>query len=625
MSEITSTEKLLDLIRKKKGALPPSALKLKTSPSGGRKRMRLSLPARRTAGKSIHVGVDIGHDSLRMVKTVRISDTRWDLIDQKTLAFPPQVRPRTPDFSEFLKTELKQFCGAYRKIQIWAIMPAANVNVRHLRIPKVPKNQIENTVFWVLKKETPFNEKETLLDFDVLEEVLDQGAPKWLVMAYTAPIAEIEVLKSLFSKIGMPLTGISTVPFAVQNLLRTCWIQESDDAIANLFIGNDFSRIDFYSKGKLVMTRGIKAGINSMIEALQEALAPPDPRNTLSEGEEPPPEISLAQARKCLFSLIPGARTLTEGDPGYDLTEEQKFQAVLPALDRIIRQVERTLEQYNKPVSRIFVTSALGVYPPLIRHVGEEIDLESGPLDPFEPGQTCFDPAAGNGTIDERIALTPALGMALSDNAYTPNLLFTAGDERQLDRISWFNRGIIAALVVATVITAGFFFYQLGIVNNKNGELDRLKMEMSRYRPRLTQTDLLQMAARAKQQKYSPRIYSERYRGMAVIGELSALTPIHIQLMNLKADFGAAAAEKAGATPKEAPKEKTAPAGGEAGQLTVEGVILGNPRSLELSLAEYVMRLQDSPIFRQVSLQRNSVERVGKRDVLKFTINLKVL
>jgi hypothetical protein len=112
---------------------------------------------------------------------------------------------------------------------------------------------------------------------------------------------------------------------------------------------------------------------------------------------------------------------------------------------------------------------------------------------------------------------------------------------------------------------------------------------------------------------------------MAVIGELSALTPAHIQLMNLKADFGAAAEEKAGAPPKEAPKGQTAPAGGEAGQLSVEGVILGNPRSLELSLAEYVMRLQDSPIFRQVSLQRNSIERVGKRDVLKFTINLKVL
>ena len=45
--------------------------------------------------------------------------------------------------------------------------------------------------------------------------------------------------------------------------------------------------------------------------------------------------------------------------------------------------------------------------------------------------------------------------MALSDNAYTPNLLFTAGDERQIDRINWFNRGIVAAWS-STVITAGF-------------------------------------------------------------------------------------------------------------------------------------------------------------------------
>ena len=73
------------------------------------------------------------------------------------------------------------------------------------------------------------------------------------------------------------------------------------------------------------------------------------------------------------------------------------------------------------------------------------------------------------------------------------------------------------------------------------------------------QNDLLQMAAKAKQQKYSSRAYGERYLGMAVIGELSTLTPANIRLLNLKADFGVAATEKAKELPKETP-QKTVPA-----------------------------------------------------------------
>ena len=90
-------------------------------------------------------------------------------------------------------------------------------------------------------------------------------------MVYTAPREEIDELKGLFSQIGLPLTGISITPFAIQNLFKTEWIPPAvEGTVASLFIGNDFSRIDIFSKGKLIMTRGIKAGINSMVESLME-------------------------------------------------------------------------------------------------------------------------------------------------------------------------------------------------------------------------------------------------------------------------------------------------------------------------------------------------------------------
>jgi hypothetical protein len=231
-------------------------------------RFRIALPRLASLKKTSTVGIDIGHDYLRLVRTVKTSGGKWEILDRRRFALPPKTPRETPEFSSFLKASLASVCGSAKRTDLWVNMSAANVDVRHVRIPKVPKKQIANAVYWTVKKETPFDEKELVLDFETQGEVIEQGIPKLAVMVYTAPRREVEELKEIFVRIGRPLTGISIVPFAMQNLLRTAWITAHDGNIASLFIGNDFSRIDIYSSDNLVMTRGIKAGMSSMVEAL---------------------------------------------------------------------------------------------------------------------------------------------------------------------------------------------------------------------------------------------------------------------------------------------------------------------------------------------------------------------
>jgi Tfp pilus assembly PilM family ATPase len=623
MNDITSTEKLLDIIRENKKESPPAATADKTPLPLPPKKIKLAFPGKTSIQKNITVGVDIGHDFLRLVKTTKSSDkNRWKLLDYQTIPLNRLTRKGTPEFLDFLKSEITRFCGSYQKINIWAIMSAANVNVRHIRIPKVAKNEIENFVFWSIKKEAPFNKKETLLDIEILEEITEQGAPKWFVMAYTAPNREIEEIKNLFSKIGLPLTGISIVPFAVQNIFRTGWLPMLDGTVASLFIGNDFSRIDIYSKGTLVMTRGIKAGINSMVESLLEVLLE-QTQGATDAAKEKTPVISMEQARKVLFSLSPDSKALTERDAGYHLTEEEKLQIVLPALGRLVRQIDRTFEYYSQAqVSKIFVTTAMNIYQPLIAYVGEQLGIESDILNPFDRNLSGIDGNIQTDNLSERVALTPALGMALSEKTHTPNLLFTYKDKQRQTKMTLINVGVFALLAVVAIISVGVFLYGLGINNIKKSDVSRLQKQLTQFQPNVNKSDILQLAVKAKQQKYTSGAYSERYRSMAVIGELSALTPTHIRLINLKADFGTLLPDKTKEPAKETQKQ---PAGGKMGNLVVDGVIFGNRQTLESSLAGYIMNLQASPIFQQISIQKNSVERIKKRDVLRFTINMKIL
>lgn len=661
MEDISSTEKLLDLIRRKK--IGPAAVKPplpgkrsgeqlpKTRAAKPRKTIRRDIPPKRGSGKSTHVGVDIGETCLRLVKTEKISDRKWRLIAYQTIPFSPEIRKGTPGFASLLKAECSRFCGPAKKLHLWATIPAPHGNVWHLRIPKIPKHQIGNAVSWSLKKDAPFNERETQLDYEILEETVDQGSPKWAVIAFTAPRADVEEIKKLFSSIGYPLTGLSTAPFAVQTIFRTGWLPHADGTLAELFIGEEVSRISIFADGNLMMSREIKSGIDSLAESLLESRRRKRADGMPSDGEDTPSAPDLEEARTLLLQRTPETPGPAEG-ARLVLTEEEAFSAILPALERLVRQVDLTLKYYHGHISqarvdKILVTSALAM-PSAVRYLGDELGIDSDVLDPFNPERFGFDLDAGTGTPSERSALAPALGMALADPAYTPNLLFTAQDKLLSASIKRFSLGVFAVLLAATLACSGLFLYQLDLLYKKKGEVRRLQDQLSRYQPVVHKNDLLQMAAAAQRATPSRRAYSERYAGLAVIGELAALTPSSIRLVHLKADFGSIAAGRAkepakGTTagPKEAEK-KGAAAGPSAqptppaqpatpqtsaaftGNLVVEGVIVGGRGTLESSLAGYLLKLQDSPIFRQVAVQSNRIEQVRKQESLRFTIGMQI-
>ncbi|MCG6537965.1 MAG: hypothetical protein L7F78_25440, partial [Syntrophales bacterium LBB04] len=343
-------------------------------------RFGLPFPRLLSIQKSTTVGIDIGHDYVRLVRAIKTSNENWKVIDRRRLT-PPQNTPRgAPEFAAFLKSALTAASGSSGKSDLWVIMSMARVDVRHIRIPKVPKKQIANAVYWMVRKETPFDDKEMIFDFEIQGEIIEQGIAKLAVMVYTAPRQEIEDLKGLFSRIGWPLTGISIVPFSMQNLFRTAWIPD-DRTMASLFIGNDFSRIDIYSADNLVMTRGIKAGLSSMVEALV------DRYNERKRGQNVPP-LTIEQGRKIIRSLSPDSPSLEESDNGFNIGKEEIYEMIQPALERLTRQVERTFEHYitstpNERIGRIYVSSAMNIYIPIVDYVGAQLGVASAVMDPL--------------------------------------------------------------------------------------------------------------------------------------------------------------------------------------------------------------------------------------------------
>jgi len=393
---ISSTEKLLDLIRGKqppKGPPPPADPPAVPGVSDLSSRFGRLLQFRRPAT----IGVSLGYTDVKLVKIHQASGSNQELVGYHSVDYPPDINPEHPDFPSFLKRALYDFTRDTKLPEIWSSISSARVESRYLKLPKVPRRQIANTVFWTYKKEVNFSETESVFDFDFFGETLEDGVPKFEVLAYTAPRQEVDQLKQVFSRSGFALTGISIVPFLLQNLLRNQWIPIESENVCSLYIGRDWSRIDIYLKYNLVLSRGIKAGMNSMIEAIRQQLSDGSTIDMANAGDEEselettPPDNrgleGLEEARRIFFSFIhhPAFADLA---PEQHLPDNDIYQMVLPALQRLIRQVDRTLRHFSLKfdtvgVDKVFISGPINGQMLLVNTISQFLSIDLDVLDPM--------------------------------------------------------------------------------------------------------------------------------------------------------------------------------------------------------------------------------------------------
>ncbi|HJX34619.1 MAG TPA: hypothetical protein VJ373_05515, partial [Desulfatiglandales bacterium] len=352
--EITSTEKLLDLIRStndtSQGRMPGNRTKADLRSS------KKPIFKNRPLKKAVKVGVDFGHGQMKLVMVRQSFGNRWELMNFRRVAYEEHVLRDNTTFLNFLEPILRDFCGSYRGADLWVLLSSSQVEIRHIRIPKVVKDQVSNAVYWTCRKEIQFNEKESILDYEVLGEVLEDSIPKISVMVYTAPLREVKRISSIFLKAGFHITGISTPSFAVQNLIRTGWIKKDKAPVGVIHLDEDWSRVNVFSSGQFIMSGPIKTGLKSLTDGIHESMREPMTKSSLElireqggtwEARQGGESLTDVQARRIMFSLHPDSRPLARDEPGYGLTTDTILNMILPPLEKLVIRIERRIEHHT--------------------------------------------------------------------------------------------------------------------------------------------------------------------------------------------------------------------------------------------------------------------------------------
>jgi type IV pilus assembly protein PilM len=635
IDEISSTEKLLELIRSNN---QPEFDDQDRSPHRrGSYRLKSFFSNPISFMKAISVGVDLGHDDLKMVKMQRISDRKFEMLDYTRVPFDPNISRESPEFHQFLKPILTDFCGRSKHVEIWCTISSARVETRHIRIPKVASKQIPNSVYWTYQREAPFNEKDRVFDFELLGDVEEAGVAKTDVMAYTAPLEDVKTLKDIFTKAGFPLTGISIVPYAFQTLLRTGRIETDEKNVSSLYIGRDWSRIDIFSDGNLMLSRGIKAGVRTMIEALRKGIEghrlelslvkSPDEETRRIRAVKRKLSLDFETAQQHFFGLIHESSLAGTGTQAISAREDQIFKMILPALERLVRQVERTLRHYalnyeNARVGKIYISSGVRPHQRILDYIGEELGLPTEVINPFASNSNFLTMVPWPESVSEQSSYAPAMGMALSGNSITPNFLYTYKDKQKSTRSQQLNRAVFGVFILLIAACIGVSFWQDMKIKQKEAQKDYLQSQLASFSLRVDQNLILKLLDKSRVKNHAVEGLSQTYLDLAVISEITNLTPPNIRLLGIAADLGPLNIKKA---PEKAGEKKAQKQPAPKKIVVLDGIIYGDRMNLESTLAGYLLELKNSALFEQPTINKKSFELYGNREVLRFTAQLNLV
>jgi len=593
---LDSTEALLQVIRE--GASPqgaPGPVSSAAESAAPLRKVRFRRP-RFSLGfgglrRGAALGVDLREDSLCMVKMSRGDSPR--VLDAARMPYPDGLTPDSPDFSAFLGDCLRRMNGGLGQAEIWTLIRSSDFDLVPVLIPKVSPRRVEESAYWKLQKERKFSDEESMLDLRSQGPVSDKGVDKIEVLACLARREDVEAVARLFSRAGVQLAGVTTIPGVQLNALRRAGTDPGGIA-AILHMDAGFSCITICEGRKVLFCRTIKSGANSMAEALLESM--PDALRVQS--------LDLAASRRLLSAKLLCQESAAGGEC---LDPEAVFQIVEPAMGRLARQVERTLDyffaNFGQRVERIVFSGELFACAQVRNFMAGQLGLR----------EETFDPLLHRGDLarwalaeeSDRLDMALAGALAFSDGAFTLNLHENYRRRAEARRRARLNDLVAAAAALLIVVAGGLYFLGQAQVRGREAELRRMEQTLARFQPPLEAPALLKLAADVGVLRRDLKDAGERLETLAVLAELSNILPPNVKVLNLTLDFGKASApQPQGRQTAQGAAVKNGP----TRLMVVDAMILGDPGEFDTTLSRFLIELDASPLFGAPVIHSNAVQ-----------------
>ncbi len=558
----------------------------------------------------------------------------------------PDQAPGEKGFPSLLQSSLKALGFASVNADFWAVLRSSDLDLNILAVPRLSGGKLNAAVYWTLQKEKKFAEAEYCLDYLPQGPTQDAKEPRLDVLTCLARKADVERLRDAFQEAGCALTGVTAIPNAFLALYHRPAAPAGYAMAANIHVEPDFSAIGLYAKDRLLFSRFIRSGAGSMAEALVDhfqALATPRPA-PLADLElplpgapkpaapdehaqpEPPEPLNTDQAQELLRHVLLGAPKPAFATRQHLLSPEQMIKIVSPAIERLARQVERTLDYYASSqqarCDALHLSGEIFGCPAIAQALAGQLGFAPTPFDAaaiLKAGEGQIAPA-------DRMALAPALAAALAQPDKGVNLIANYKVRTVQEAKRLVTRSIILGLAgfMLLIGAAGMVLERSNAAKRK--ELDQLQDQAAALGALGDDEALKLKVERFKMRQLALRAASTRLLAPAALADLTLRTPENIRLLSLSVEYPPAEAANTPAPPPPGQaKPKAAAQPTNQGTLLIEGVVTGERSGFDAALSRLVLDLQTSPMLQMPVVNESGLKELGSGEqVLHFIMHVGV-
>ena len=570
-----STEKLLDVIRgvnRKKPEINVPTAPPKIEPVNLKKIKK----------KALNLGVLLNPEDITLVLS---SNKQKRLIKWATFELPDELGIEDKGFALFLESRLEAFTEGLKGIPTWCTIDSAKLKLRNITIPDVALPKIANAAFWGLKKEVEFDADQEIFDFEIIGDRLVQDVKRKNLLAFTIEKTQVNQLKTLFSKAGFNLKGITTIPFALQNFIHSQHLQMLDSPFTIVNISRKSSEIVCFSNTSILLTRIIRTGSYNLVDNFIKF-----------------PDNSVVKYLSSLKSI-----------------QSEGFLKIKLSCERLIEKIVRTSEYCsqnfadNVPMKNFFFIGETADCDPFMELTANTTLTNVERFDPV------FDtlPGSVSGPYPEnayeRGLITTAFAISLSSNDYTPNFLLTSADKLNKKKKQNLNIAASIIFVLILIFCTAFESWQGFAKKREMTKLDEIVLLKKNFNPNINQESMVKMISRAEQKIKLRNQYISNYFPLAVINEICSNTPANISISSLEADFS------------DQNKKKNE---GEqnAKEILAKVLIIGSVEiNSDSDFTEYILNLGNSKIFGDIEVLQKNIDDDGNDKLLKFKVSVEII
>ena len=610
--DLSSTEQLLDVIRGTKEILGKKTAKQHRSVS----RSKVSVASGTFDPRKTTVGISYDSSGIWLVavegggKNHVVAD--YAHIDME---IPDDADPR--DIADRIVKEGHDRRFALKKTQVWLLLRSDSIDQWTVTVPKKVEGKEESkAVFWAAKAKKKFDETVSIFDYYRIDECTEKGIDKLRMGAFTIPRAQVYTARERFAAAGISLAGVSAFSLCCSQLLENPPKGMDDPPVAVIRVDQEWSRIDLFHQHALAFTRRIKTGVESFAVSIQERYRSDKAVSVesgdieleldIEDGSLGPEEVSMEEA----LAILNGQGTRDDqGDTSPpSLTDSEFMELIEPAVQRLVRQLERTFDHFRSSMKvpalkKILFVGQLARFETIVRYIGTQLDIEAGILDPFATTSiTTSLPVPSS--IAVRTSSAAAVAAALSRRHLTPNFLYTYQSKRLDNQLKKVPTILLASFLGCALGVAGYFMYNQQVLDAKKSELQTLTKELSSYTGDVSGERTRQLLDKLKKQNVFLKEYTDRFAPLAVFAEIARITPPSIVINSLIYNN----------------KE-----GGETSNIILDGFVAGKEIMLDSYLSNYMVMLDDSPLFTQPAIQKRTRAKSGEEEQIRFVLNVKIM